>query len=690
MTFAPFTVRPKTPGRFVQVAVPLSRGAFTWSPGVCPVRVFDGTRELPAQVERGPRYPDGSAASIMVYADAGAGTALASVDVRWEPHREAVGEFVWHDAIRKDRVWWAALPGSNERTTMDGPVVRQFRRSDEGDRETWITFFNDCPAIYVALYLHNAHPGASEYEAQVLIPALCPSGWEVSWVITEPYGQPDGSILTPDGHIILQRNLRIVRAVLAPKGYQRWTDAHPAHGWAVATQEWQRVAAWAPHFIPAPDLSHLTGLEITQTKQYAEIRYALANGTNYPPYKKPDGSWSYPLAVRHGFFHPSYAQEGGETSGYQITYGTACDAIQTGSPDALMYAMYQQRMRRDRDRSACIETTGEPSTYEQYKVEIDTGKIRFSADDPGRFDKSGSVVLDGSFGWSKQIPAPASAERTALLGYETTDWAHRIRATYWDSLLLQLANDPISRYLIRMDGEVARMGWHSGHRDDGDWNAAQAGIGLSRDRILGWQLHAMALAFCVGNNALRQRFHYDLIDACTIYSDATSEGGPTICALQGGKQVSVAPYNSQYAVCVAIQEGLLTQGFVAAARATGNLLPYKDVLRAVKFLLAGSNTVWSAATWKLSDRQPFAARVDSLSSLSPAYVGAKTDSEQIRGLLGLCILFARERGESTADAALLLQQMLGGKPRAALRGMGAAVLDSDSCALAACDALGLP
>jgi hypothetical protein len=668
-------VTPDLPSRFLSVAYPLKRGQHVWKEGVCPVRVYDGARELPAQVERICRYPDGSAASIMVYADAG--STVGSVRAEWDEHREPQGEFEYHAAIRDERQWFARY--TSGRVTMDGPVVRQFRINWD-DQIAWATFFNNSPAVRLDILVHNALPGARERISSVLCGALAPYRWEATWTIVEPLGTPDG-IQDSASHFTAQRAQRIIRAVLAPIGYQKWTEAHPTYGWATLPAQWQSTNAWAPHFIGSPDLAWRTSLQADQGKALGAIKYALANGTPYPTH--------YPSSTRLGFFHPSYASEGGETSGYGITYAPPGDVIQTGSPDALMRAFYEQRMRRDRDRSACIEADGEPSTYEQRQTEIDTGKIRFSSDDPGRFDKTGSVTLDGSFGWSKQIPAPASPERTMLLAYETTDFAHRIRATSWDLTLLQLANDPVSRYLIRMDGEVARMSWHSAHRDDGDRNAAQAGLGLSRDRILGWQLHAMATAYCAGGNALRDRFEDDLRDAVSIYSAATTRG-PTVCALQSGKQVSPAPYLNQYAVCVSIQEGLLVQGFVAAARAVGrdDFLPLDRILRAVEFLRHGSQTVWSAAVWDLTDRAPFTVR--GLDSTHPAWTGGDYDSEQTRGLLGLVAFLLMERGEPVEPVVDLITWMLGNAPRAKLRSMGAGVLDSDSLTLAACDRLGLP
>jgi hypothetical protein len=691
-------VRPRIPSRFVQFSLPLQRGQYTWNPEVCPVRVVGPLGEIPAQAERITRHPDGSTALIMVYADAGEGNAPSVVDIYWDPHREDAEDRPWsqdfqyHAAVLEAR---ESFPFHKAKPTMDGPVVvqRRLREFQAGVTfEGVATFFHDCPAVRIEGLFHNALPGAKEqYLSTIGLDTWLPPGWKVQWVVEEPIGNDQGAIGDNQPHFVGQRSIRLITAVIAPADYLGWSVAHPTHGLATTPAEWRRLPAWAPLFIPAADVSFMaTKVDHDLLVKFSGIEYALRRGSNYPPYTKPDGTWSYPQAVRHGFFHPCYAQEGGETSGYGITYGAPCDLIETGSPTGFMFAMYMLRMRCDRDRVGAIEPTGDPSTFEQYEADINAKRIRFSVDDPGRFDKSGSIVLDGSFNWSKQIPAPASAERTALLGYEATDWAHRIRTSYWASLLLQLTNSWTARYLIRMDGELARMSWESANRVGWDESSAAQGIGLSRDRILGWQLHAISLAYCAGSSALRTRFKPHLIRAMGIYLQATANG-KTLCALQGGKQVSAAPYNNQQAVCVSIQEGLLTAGFWAAFRsASTSNLPEHRVLGSIEYLRQGGNTVWSAAVWPLSTRTPYPARQPGLDSTSPVFVGSDFDSEQTRGLVGLAALSTLFRNGDTQPATDVMKAFFGPSPKTKLRSMGLAVLDSDSVALAAADHLGLP
>jgi hypothetical protein len=351
-------VRPRIPSRFVQFSLPLQRGQYTWNPEVCPVRVVGPLGEIPAQAERITRHPDGSTALIMVYADAGEGNAPSVVDIYWDPHREDAEDRPWsqdfqyHAAVLEAR---ESFPFHKAKPTMDGPVVvqRRLREFQAGVTfEGVATFFHDCPAVRIEGLFHNALPGAKEqYLSTIGLDTWLPPGWKVQWVVEEPIGNDQGAIGDNQPHFVGQRSIRLITAVIAPADYLGWSVAHPTHGLATTPAEWRRLPAWAPLFIPAADVSFMaTKVDHDLLVKFSGIEYALRRGSNYPPYTKPDGTWSYPQAVRHGFFHPCYAQEGGETSGYGITYGAPCDLIETGSPTGFMFAMYMLRMRCDRDR----------------------------------------------------------------------------------------------------------------------------------------------------------------------------------------------------------------------------------------------------------------------------------------------------------------------------------------------------
>jgi hypothetical protein len=693
------TVSISRPGRFVQVAIPLPRGAWVHRAGLCPVRVFDAAtgRELAAQAERIFRYPGRCAASIMVYADAGAGNAPSAVRIDWDPHRTEPVEleaFDFHEAVRELRPWLPPV----KRVVFSGPVVTRLEfRYGMG----FATIFAGCPAVRLDLVEHNAFPGAAERSAWGIGTPALPGGWRWEYVVDEPLAGADPTGYFPIGeqslHFIPQRMNRPISAVVFPSAAigADARDARHDRGFGVALELWRRFSAWGPNFIPAPIVAWVLNLFAAEANEYAEARAALVAGTPYPPAKKSDGSWTYPLAVQHGFLHPGHSTEGGWTGGGGITYGTP-RLCGTGTAEGLLLAMIQRRFILDRDRVAALEPDGTPSTFEQYATAIASGKIRFSSDDPGRFDKSAGVVLDGAFGWSGQIPAPSSPERTAILAFEAIDWAHRGRYLLLESTLLQLSNDPIARNNVRMNGELARMAYKSDNRQSRDVNASTHGIGLGRDRILGWILHSIALAYEAGGDRLRARFKPDLVRACDTHAAARAKT-PALCALQNGKQVDTVPYGGAFAVCPAIHEGLLQQGFHAAARAVGghSLGIARHAAGAVEWLRDGSNTVWSAALWDKDDRLPFATRRPGLDSTVPGFTaGASHDSEQTRGLLGLYGLELLEAGARGSPEWLELletiERMLGPAPRVKLRGMKTGALDSDAVLLAFADAANLP
>jgi hypothetical protein len=411
-----------------------------------------------------------------------------------------------------------------------------------------------------------------------------------------------------------------------------------------------------------------------QTTQWLDARNALANGTPYPPSKKPDGSWNYPLSIRRGWMHPGYGTEGGETSGTGITFGGPVGALATGNPDALKHMMAEQHFRLSRDYCLIIGPRGEPATWEHYTVnDAPIGGWRMTIDDPGLFDKSGGTVLDGPFGYST-FPVPSDPDLQALLAFQCTDWAHLPRSLFWHSSLALVVNDPVSRYLVRCYGELARMAWFCGGRSNIDLMWAGNGLGVDRDRILGWQLWAMNLAYAWGGNALRQRWQNGIGRARAIFTRATA-GHPTICSIRGGKQATRAPYNGSYGVCVQpTGECQLAVGFGS--------LPEPGYFRervfdkaasSIEWLRKGSDVCWSAATYNTSSLTPFPMRDDNLSSAT--WPSAGYDMAQALGVLGLA-------GFAGVGVMPTVVALLGPAPLAKMKSWGALACDSDAPLLA--------
>ena len=683
----------KQPARYVKFTYPLPTGKYSWSAVNLPLTVYDGGRELPCQVERQSRYEDGSCASVFVYADAGAGNAPTQVTVKIEASSEREYKpFVWHPAlheIRSQLVFARDDEGRLLPPTMNGPVCVQRKLDGE---EAWVTFFSDCPAVYVVGMRHNAHPGAGDVQDFMYLPLQPPYGWAAQHMVPEPLADPSTGMLQGPDNIgwLPQRVGRPYRYVLHPlHEIHRVPDAMPTFGLGVASPAWRSERALAPHFIPCADLGWVNNLSTQQTSAWGVLRAAITNGTQYPP-----PPYNYAKSRRIGWLHPMYATEGGETSGTGIDFGHGQlqGFFQTGNPDVVLRAMGEQFGRMSRDRWLIIESSGEPATWERYAPgNLPIGGWRLAADDPAQFDSAAGKVLDGPFGYSTAIPAVADQDLIDLKGFECTDWGHITRAALWDTLLAQAINCPLSRWLIRARGELARMAWKSGNRQHNDVANAMQGLGLPRDRILGWQWWCMALAYAWGPNKLRSRFQDDIDTAEVMLLDATRHVS-TACALKTGKQVTRTPYNGQYAVCVQpTGECQLWIGAMASSAVvgTGSTLTHhvaQGALTAMKWLNAGGNMVWSAAVYRLSDQQRIMVRDDALSSV--AWASGQYDDAQALGVLGL-VGFVIDTGDNTALMALI-HNLLGPTPLAKLRQRGMGAVDSDLVLVAYLQSVGSP
>jgi hypothetical protein len=446
-------------------------------------------------------------------------------------------------------------------------------------------------------------------------------------------------------------------------------------GWGTVKYAWRSTAALAPLFYPLPDLSFETGLSASQSAAWSVARDALLNGTHYPPTKKPDGSWNFHASVRHGWLHPGLETEGGGTSGYDITFGGPAREIETGNPDAILLAMAHQFFRLSRDRAFIFEPNGEPATWEKY---ASAPNWRMAVDDPGKFDKQGAVTLDSPFGYSVAIPAPYDPDLVALKAFECTDWAHLTRSLHYHHVLALTINDPISRLILRCYGELARMAWHCGGRIGADQGWASKGLGVDRDRILGWQLYAINLAFAWGGTNLRYRFASTQKVSRDIFDDAT-EHSPTICAIRGGKQVTRAPYAGNYAVCVQpTGECQLAVGFGSIPGMAHDV--FAKAAQSLEWLRNGTHIAWSAAIYDKATQTVFPARDDSLSSVT--WTTGQYDEEQALGVLGLA-------GFQGIDVMPTVHALLGPAPLAKLRSKGERG-DSDAPLVSYLQSIGSP
>lgn len=660
----PTIVQISNPGRIVKFPLPLPRGFYHWSQSSLPIRVFDRERELPCQVERQTRHPDGSASSVYVFADAGEGNAPTDVRVEFEQLEQRSERdyppFVWHPKLREIRQSLEFAVDRNGRMrppTMNGPVVVERRLKGS---LSWARFFTGSPEVLITTLVHNATIGAAD-EPLVDVNPIDGAYWEATFV-TGP-----GSIDYLEQGPMRARQGVVMRYVLHPH-FVTPSTAFPTDGLGVPTDAWQGTDALAPHFVRCADLSSVFPLNTTQAASYAVLKGALDAGTRYPT-----GS-NYAKSRRIGFLHPGYSTEGGETSGYQIDFGDGQFQgwVETCNAAVIERAIGEQYVRLSRDAWLILDEHNEPATWERYAPnDVPIAGWRLSIDDPGKFDSSSGKVLDGPFGYSTAIPPThVDLDLADLKAFETTDWGHIRRSAQWDELLALAINCPASRFLVRARGELARMAWNCGGHKQTDLAWSQHGLGVNRDRILGCQLLAISMAYCWGNNALRTRFMPDMHDAILVFAQSVQKS-PTICSIRSGKQADRAPYNKLYGVCVQ-PTGECQLAFGFASLNPGDTSVLTKAAGSIEWLRHGGNVCWSAATYlKATSTSPdvtLQQRDDTLSSVT--WPSAQYDSEQALGVLGLA-------GLKGVDVLPTLKALLGPNPLATLMSKGTAIVDTD-------------
>ena len=659
-----------TPSRYAQIVLPLAKGAYHYQRGVSRWHLRNpatGTTVL-AQVERGARHADGSAATVLLLGDFGS-ERPASVDVI-EDDPQRVPDFVWHPDVLKAREMFSA---DHTRLTWNGHVARQYRLVDQGpDRIVSmriLTVFTGCAAVRIDWMFLNGHVNAKQLAVTNFAQGWYPSGWLASYTIEE-HTLSGAALYFP------QRGRRVLRGVLHPEG----VDPEPArHGAGCGLAD----GPFGVFSMPIPTFGVTRPQQAAkQSGQLATIRTAIHNGTPYP---YP----AYTVSKRLGIWHPCLGTEGGETGGSPatpvswISQAAGIELAYSPTQDGILLAMHEQRMILDRCATALHDDHARPLTLEDY----DADKSWSMRSDDARFDVSQGRVLDGPFGFSTQPPLPPGTcpEQPALDAFEPIDFGHYIREIRAHIALAWVCNDTLSRELLIQAAELARM---SLFRRIGGLAGWPGGVGTGWQRIQGWQARAIAEAYCFGGNPLRQRYQAGW--QCQAILDYTARAMMPNGCLQVdtvGKEHNRVPYNSQHGVTLAIHQGLLCGGLSALARAMGLGWPV-DLLAGVEFLRLGQGTLWSAASRPKSGGAPYPQRQPGpLDSSHPQYQPsgqAAYDSEQTRALVGL----AGFAGDPRAlDAA---KSLLGPTPAAKLRQMGANAEDSDAILLAFLESVGAP
>ena len=591
--------------------------------------------------------------------------------------------FVWHPKARE--AWGKLQELGEHRNAINGHTVKRLRitwgKQGEVNYVAWATFFSGSPDIRWDCVAHNARPGSPDLQVKDL-------NWNPLLELSYLHWSATSEPLNVGPYYFPQRGRRIIRSVLTDD-FTRSRDVAHDHGFGICTDAWQTVDAFTTLHLRVPKLG---GVAASEVKSRAiSARTAVSAGTPYP-------GPNYVNSKTLGLWHPCMSKEGGETGGTWISQAPGVEAVQAGNKDVLTWCYHEQHMAISRHHVGIVERDGEPATLEDY---LASGYWRMRSDD-GRFDKNGKVEWDGPFGFSAQPPLGIGQcpEQAELDAFEPWDFAHLIRYMRTSITLAWLANDPVSKWLIRQEAEIARMSLDNGRLGaDLAYVQQNPGKGIHWSRIQGWQLTAIAEAYALSGDQLRARFTPTISKIEAVLRTAQMENGAVNCDTYS-KQAVAPPYFSQYGTMICIQHGLVTNGWYRVCNASG-LYWHCQAWKGVKFLLMGSNTLWSAATRPKDISKPIFltrqlnAAGEPLDSSHPAFdtrPGPALDSEQTRATVGLCGLYALKvnDGQTLAECAVLAHRMLGATPTATLLSMGKNVLDSDAIMLAFCQQAGLP
>lgn len=673
------TANIEVPNIFVNVAMPFRRGQHQTMQTVDYDLVSDSGERVAAQAVKVGRYHDGSIQVAHLYGKFSSPASKITVQ-----ERKAVPKAFEFTAFTEAQFLKYSRGRAKVRLEFNGPVVKRlslFATTGQVPIETHLTFYTGEDVIRVDSCYHNSLPLAAEDLVTINLHSSV-DAQEIPITVPEP-------VLPITGYFP-QRARRIVRTALLPIGKSPDKITHDA-GWGVV-DEFQRVEAFTAMQLRVPNFANVN-LRGRQNNDYFTALQAMQNGTGYPSSK-------YLNSKRLGMFHPCLGFEGGETGGLWINQGSGADVAFTGNVNALRLAYLEQRMVTDRHHVGLVDMDGNFATLERYEG-ISGWRMR---SDDGRFEKTSGGEMDGPWGFSAQPPLDPliAPEKTTIDKFEPLDWAHLIRAHKSNFVLAWLANDPIAKSLIQQDAELARMSWFFQrlHNDD---NIVRANPhkGNHYSRIQGWMLRIIAESYALSSDKLRSRFSYHSLQLQDTVELAETPIGLVNCDTQG-KEFSKPPYDKKYGVSVCIQHGLFTGGYYAFCRAFGLNFGLK-ALEGVKYLLQGSNTIWSAAI-RLKDpkssvfnsRQLDASGLP-LDSNHPLYPDGKptagnVDSEQTRSVVGLCGLYGLETGNQALvdEAVVLAKQMMGQTPTQALLNLALNVNDSDLILLSFCQRVGLP
>lgn len=589
-----------------------------------------------------------------------------------------------------------------------GPVAIT-RRAFGRNCVAWVTAWHGVDAVEITLLVHNGHPGSPdmffdsiEFEcpgapvAAVVAAQAAPAGHELQ---TTAAGRV--SLVRPrsDGfaHALVQRGAHAWRFVAtgdATPGSAAMRDARSlaaGGGWGTV-EAWEHVDAFGAAALRLPDLEYrAAALASALRAEWATFNLAMATGSSVGIAAGPGR-----LDWQHAW-NPKY---GGVTGGGFRRQWHGVDVAATAEPAGLLLSQARLGTLMDRHAVAIVEPNGSPIDPAAYCDAAGVPRGWAGSATDARFDGK----TDGPFGFAavQAVAAPAGRTPPELAqfkqpiagagtsgAYAPIDFQHWDRALVDAELLVQLANDPLAAWWLRMNAETWRMSLVSKGRLSGALAQAKQrpAWGSPWGRAHGHGLRFASMAYAIGDSGWRKAWGDSFLEpAGELLATAQTPSG-FFHRDDGSKNLAGPPFNGAFSLSKGTEEALLANGALGLARSAGvrpqQLTEAVDrwASEALWMYLWGGGSTGGAPTDYVAIANlggpPFAL------SAAAGVARRNADREEIASPLGSAILLRKASGLPAGLAQVLAaQRWCGGSanPLGWLQAQTAYKLMLDDCA----------
>lgn len=474
-----------------------------------------------------------------------------------------------------------------------GPVAIT-RRAFGRNCVAWVTAWHGVDAVDVTLLVHNGHPGspdlffdALELEcpgapvAAVVAAQATPPGHELQATATGRV-----SLVRPrsDGfaHALVQRGAHAWRFVAcgadatgtapSPAGMRDARSLAAGGGWGTV-DAWESVDAFGAAALRLPDLEYrAAALAADQRAEWATFNAALGSGS-------PVGIAAGPgrLDWQHAW-NPKY---GGVTGGGFRRQWHGVDAVATAEPATVRLYAARLGTIMDRHAVAIVEPNGMPVNLAAYCDAAGVPRGWASSATDARWDGK----TDGPFGFAAvqlvtaggRTPPELAQFKQPIAGagtsgaYAPIDFQHWDRALCDAEALVQLANDPLAAWWLRMNAETWRMSLLSKGRLSGALAQAKQrpAWGSPWGRAHGHGLRFASMAYAIGDSGWRKAWGDSFLEpAGELLVTAQTPSG-FFHRDDGSKNLAGPPFNGAFSLSKGTEEALLANGALGLARSAG-------------------------------------------------------------------------------------------------------------------------